>query len=325
MANNFDKILDRCIDRINRGESLEACLTEYPDYVERLESILRAMLQTKTAYSFLPSASAKKTARQHFNAAVAELERKREARRTLFPWPLGWSRTGLAVAAGLLIALIGYFGLRPLLFPVGTLPQPAPLPVTPSPQRSPEGNFVFLISDDVNAIVDFESVTVSISKIGLLPSGDSGQWIEFEPEVEEVDLTRVQGDKTQQIWRGDVAEGQYAKVFIHVADVRGILKETGQEVEIKLPSQKLQISKPFPVTADTVTTFTYDLTVVAAGKSPDGTKYILKPQIGDSGADHKPSDTKGKGKGRASQYETTGRISWTMIYPQPMYGIVEVS
>ena len=49
-------------------------------------------------------------------------------------------------------------------------------------QPNIEGNFAFLISDDVNAINDFESVNVYILKIILLRSGDTNQPIEFEPE-----------------------------------------------------------------------------------------------------------------------------------------------
>jgi hypothetical protein len=153
---------------------------------------------------------------------------------------------------------------------------------------SAEGNFIFLISDDVNAINDFVSVNVSISKINLLQSGDMNQVIEFEPEIGVVDLTLVQGDKTQEIWRGDIPEGEFTSVSIEVSDVRGILKETGEEVEIKLPGQKLHISKHFQVSADAVTTFTYDLTVIAAGNADNSLKYILKPQLDQSGADHKP-------------------------------------
>jgi hypothetical protein len=78
--------------------------------------------------------------------------------------------------------------------------------------------------------------------------------------------------------------------------VRGILKETGEEVEIKLPSQKLHISKQFQVANDTVTSFTYDLTVIAVGNSQSGIKYILKPQVEQSGADQKPIENKGKSK-----------------------------
>ena len=176
------------------------------------------------------------------------------------------------------------------------MPEPGPSSVVLSPEPNPTGNFVFLISDDVNAIGDFQSVNVTISEIGLQLGGESGQVVEFDPEVESVDLTLLPGDKAQQIWRGDVPEGEYTNVSIQVSDVRGILKETGQEVEIKLPSQKLHISKRFQVSADKLTTFTYDLTVVAAGSPQSGIKYILKPQVDQSGADHKSIEPKGKAK-----------------------------
>ncbi len=319
MDNDLDTIFDECIDRINRGESFEACLADYPGYAEQLGPLLQAVFRSKEAYSFVPSPGAKREARQRFSAAVQESDRRREQRQPMFPRLLGWSKVWATATAVLLVAIIGYFGLRPLLLPEGLVPQPSPpavtpvpepgppvvtpVPqpsppvVTPVPQPSPEGYFVFLISDDVNAIGDFESVDISISKIGLLLSGSEG-WLEFEPELTDVDLTLVQGDKTQEVWRGNVPEGEYTKVFIQVAGVRGILKETGEEVDIKLPSQKLQMSKRFQVGADELTSFTYDLTVVAAGSPQSGIKYILKPQVDQSGADHKPSKPNGKGKGK---------------------------
>ena len=145
MVNNFDRILDECIDRINRGESLQACLTDYPEYAEQLEPLLRAMLHTKETHSFVPSASAKRVARRRFNTALEELERRREERQPLFSWLLGWSKVWVTTAVVVLIVIIGYFGLRPVLFPAGIVPQPGPTPVVPGSQPSPVGNFVFLI------------------------------------------------------------------------------------------------------------------------------------------------------------------------------------
>ena len=229
-------------------------------------------------------------ARQRFNAALEGLERGREKGQLPFPRILGRSRAWGAVAAVLLAALIGYFGVRPALFPTG-----------PGPQPGPGGNFALLISDEVNAIGDFQSLSVSISKIGLQLEGEAGRWIELDPEVEAVDLTLLQGDKAQEIWGGDVPEGQYTKVFIHVSDVSGVLRETGRPVDVKLPSEKLQISKPFEVTSDEVTSFVYDLTVVAAGSPQSGIKYILKPQIGQSGAGQRFERIDGKGGDRRRQ------------------------
>ena len=294
MRGNLDKILDECFDRINRGESVEACLTDYPECSEELRPLLSAMLETKTAYSFKPSARAKSFHRQRFTAALVASRERREIRQPLFPWILGRSKvwaTAVAVIV-IVIGLLGYFGLRPVLMPPVIIAQP-----------NPEGNFVFLVSDEVNAISDFQELNLSISKVSLHLSGDEEKIIEFEPGIQMVDLTHLQGNRAQEIWRGDIPEGEYSKVFLEVSEVSGILWDSGEEVEIKLPSGKLQISKPFKVESGEVTNFVYDLTVVKAGKSG---QYILKPQIGQSGADQdfikvepeEQPEAKGKSKGK---------------------------
>lgn len=160
-------------------------------------------------------------------------------------------------------------------------PTPTPIP-TPTPPAGEEANFRFLISDDVNAIEDFEHVYVTISKIGVHSAGESGNWTEFTPDVTEVDLKPLIGENALEIWSGNLTPGEYNKVFIYVSDVNGILIEAlgGEEANIKLPSNKLQISKPFVISEDTVS-FVYDVTVIEAGKSG---QYILQPQIAQSGA-----------------------------------------
>jgi len=161
-------------------------------------------------------------------------------------------------------------------------PTPTPIP-TPTPPTGEEANFRFLISDDANAIEDFEHVNVTISKIGVHSAGESGNWTEFIPDVTEVDLKPLIGENALEIWNGNLTPGEYNKVFIYVSDVNGILIEAlgGEEANVKLPSNKLQISKPFVISEDTVTSFVYDVTVIEAGKSG---QYILQPQIAQSGA-----------------------------------------
>jgi hypothetical protein len=289
MVNNFDKILDECIDRINSGESVESCLADYSSYSEQLKPLLQAIIATKKIYTFLPRKDVKTAAKRSFEAALEKRIQQEEQPRTwlsrIFGKPLAWATLATAVAA-----IIGlYFGLNQVFYPIS--------PIVPS--TNPEGNFILLISDDVNAINDFESVNISISKVGLY-SSDTRKWIEFEPEIQEVDLTILQGEKTQQVWRGDIPVGEYSKIFIYVDDIRGVLKENiqgaDQPIEIKLPSNKLQISKSFQITAGEVTSFIYDLTVIATGNEQSGIRYILKPQIDESGTEKEPADNKGKSK-----------------------------
>jgi hypothetical protein len=289
----FDDIFDECVNRINSGETIEACLASYPEHAADLELLLQAMLDTRAACEFTPSITAKNLARQRFNEALAQLERKREEQQPLFPWIFARPKAWAAVTAVLVVVLIGYFGLRPMLSSVG-----------PGAQPGPEGSFAFLISDEVNAIEDFQSLYVTISTINLHLSGEDSRWIELEPAEEEVDLTLLQGEKAQQIWSGNITAGRYTKVFINVSEINGILK-SGEPVDVKLPSGTLQISKPFEVTSSSVTNFVYDLTVNATGNAQSGMKYMLKPQAGQSGADQKFELVDGKGKGQQHKHSSS--------------------
>ena len=278
-AKDFDTILDECIDRINHGEKIEACLADYPQYASQLEPLLKSMTLTKAAYSFVPSIDAKRTARQRFYAALEKqgqpsLWQKILARR------LAWATVTAAAVA--VVSIISFFVLRTTGFT-------EQIPSITVSAPSAEGNFVFLVSDEVNAIGDFATLNVSIEKVELLQSGGPERWVEFIPEVKEFDLTLLPGAKTQELWRGNIPEGEYNRVVIHVSRVRGTLKATEQTIEIKLPSNKLQMSKPFQISSGHVTSFTYDLTVVKTGSSRNGGKYLLKPQVADSGASQVPA------------------------------------
>jgi len=279
MTDSLEQALDRCLDRINAGEAVEACLADYPRLAAELDPLLRAALQTRETYSFTPSAEAKQSARQRFAAAREQIRVSAPVRRrgplAFLARPLVWG-PALAVIVALLVT---FLGVQPALGP-GTLPI--------VPVASASGNFAFLISDDVNAIADFVSVNATFSRIGLLDSA-SGKWLEINPEVTSVDLTRVQGNATEQVWRGDVPTGEYRRVFVYIDTVSGVLKADGRTVSIKLPSNKLHIDAPFAVADDTVTSFTFDITVVKAGSGRGNVQYILKPVVNESGARQSPT------------------------------------
>ena len=166
------------------------------------------------------------------------------------------------------------------------------------------GNFRILISDDVNAIGEFAQLIVTIDRIGLQQGGESGSWTELSvaEDDREVDLVLLQGDNAQEIVRAEVQPGPYGKVFVHVDDVTGFLKSApSTPVSVKLPSSKLQIKSPFEVQTDSVTSFVYDITVVAAGNERSGIKYILQPVITESGANQQYNEVKPEGKDQEEQ------------------------
>jgi hypothetical protein len=300
----FEQILDLCIDRINSGESLEACLQDYPEYAEQLEPLLITLVDTKKVYAFTPSTEAKRESRKRFYDAM---ERKR--RPSLIEWFRARPLALGTIASVIVVFLITFFALRATVFTVNV---PSNIPTTTISNPASSGNFIFLVSDDINAIADFSSVSVTIEKVELLKSGDSSQIVEFVPEIKEFDLSQLPGEKTQQLWRGDLPEGTYTKETIYVSRVQGVLLSGGETVDIKLPSDKLQLSLEFEVGLDTVTSFTYDLTVIKTG-SDKNSKYILKPQAGESGSSQLPNDTKkpdvtdvARGDSAASDSSTKG-------------------
>jgi len=285
MVDDFDKILDQCIDRINRGESITDCLSDYPNYAKILRPLLESIYGIQQVYSFTPSDDAKRTARQKFYAALDKRGvSSKKVPFSFIPKPLVW-----ATVAAVVMTIIGILVIRPALNQptMVNIPKDDSAPISPEENSIPtpennivpgsEGNFVFLISDEPNDIGDFDSLNITISEVGLQSTGNSQGWVEFTPEIMTVDLTQVQGEQSQEIWRGDVPEGPYSQVFIYVSEVKGILEST---IEVKLPSSRLHISKPFEVADDLLTSFTFDITVIESGNRG---KYILKPEISESG------------------------------------------
>ena len=147
-----------------------------------------------------------------------------------------------------------------------------------------DGNFAVLISDQENAIGDFVHLWVEINKVGVF-SLDTNEWIEIEvPEdTQAVDLTQFTGDDATSLVQSMLPDGEYGQIFVHVEDVEGVLV-AGGAVSVKLPSSKLKLNQPFTVGSDEVTSFVFDISVIAAGNERSGVKYILKPIAGESGA-----------------------------------------
>jgi len=277
MNNNLDILLDKCIDRMNEGDSLEECLASYPEQAEVLEPLLRAVWGVRDACSPFPSVTAKSVTRRRLDAALVDADRRfQEHQRRKMPL-FAWSRVLATVTAVFVLALMG-FGLYWIL-----TPDVAPVVA--------QANFRLLLSDQENAIGDFEKLEVTITSIGMLRAGEEGGWEKIElDESVALDLTRLQGLNAQEIWGGIIPEGQYIQVYIYIEDAVGTL-ENGETVAVIIPSGNIQISKPFVVgTGDSVVNFVYDITVVAAGND-----YVLLPQIDESGPEEEFHEV-GEGK-----------------------------
>lgn len=173
--------------------------------------------------------------------------------------------------------------------PDGTLtptPEPTPTPnetetpttnetptVTPTPTPDPTPNETPTVTPD-------ETPTETPGNETDTPDDDDDQgFFTIDLEGESVDLTEVVGEKAIGVFEGELETGTYQKLELHVEEVEGILVEGGT-AEVKVPSEKLQIVRPFEVEAGETVTFVFDINVVARGNTG---MYNLLPVISGSG------------------------------------------
>jgi len=93
-----------------------------------------------------------------------------------------------------------------------------------------------------------------------------------------VDLTQVIGDDAVAVFEGEIPAGSYEKIEVDVSETEGVVD--GETAEVKLPSEKLQITNGFEVTPEEPVSFVFDINVVKRGRNNG---YILTPVISGSG------------------------------------------
>ncbi|WP_327051982.1 DUF4382 domain-containing protein [Halomicrococcus gelatinilyticus] len=184
---------------------------------------------------------------------------------------------------------------------------------------SDAGTVAFYVSDEKNAIGDFQHLNVTVTRVGFErtsadgsasadanasanataaaengtstadngtsadddTAADGGGWVEREVDDRTVDLTELQGPNSTLVDEYAIESGTYGKVFVHVGEVNATL-QNGEQVRVKLPSKKLHINEEFTIENGSQVDFVFDIAVHKAGKSG---KYILKPVISESGTD----------------------------------------
>jgi putative transposon-encoded protein len=144
-----------------------------------------------------------------------------------------------------------------------------------------EGSLNFYVSDEKNAIDDFDHLNATVSKVGFQRGGESGNWTEHDVDNRTVDLTELKGDNATLLETFELESGNYTKVFVHVSAVNGTLTD-GSSADVKLPSEKLQLNEDFRVEDNATVDFVYDITVVKRGNSG---RYNIKPVASESGTD----------------------------------------
>ncbi|MFB6269005.1 MAG: DUF4382 domain-containing protein [Halobacterium sp.] len=144
------------------------------------------------------------------------------------------------------------------------------------------GTVAFYVSDQPGAIEDFDHLNVTITQVAFHPANasENESWVTRDVDNRTVDLTRLQGDNASIVGNHTIPAGDYDKVFIHVGAINATLT-SGESADVKLPSEKLQLSSNFTVEANETLSFVYDVRVHRTGSG----MYILRPQAGESGPD----------------------------------------
>ncbi|EMA25797.1 DUF4382 domain-containing protein [Haloarcula amylolytica] len=106
-----------------------------------------------------------------------------------------------------------------------------------------------------------------------------------------VDLTEVVGDKAIGVLDGELEAGRYNKIELYAESVDGVVD--GASVDVKIPSEKLQLTKPFEVVAGESVDFVFDINVVKKGNGG----YNLLPVISESGVAGKDVEVEEVGEG----------------------------
>jgi hypothetical protein len=182
-------------------------------------------------------------------------------------------------------------------------PTPTPAPAstqtsTPAPTSTPTstaepiaapplvtvtyGNFQLLVSDAPADIEDFKSLVVTFDQTRIFKAeeNDSEAGFEIRPlNHSQANLTELVGEKALPILNTSLEAGRYAKIELYVEKVDAVLSSS-ETAAVNVPSEKLQIVKPFEIVPDKTTTFVFDINVVRKGHSNE---YNLLPVISKSG------------------------------------------
>lgn len=172
-------------------------------------------------------------------------------------------------------------------------------------ETSTQGSLNFYVSDQENAIDDFDSLNATVSKVGFQRGGESGNWTEYDVDNRTVDLTELKGDNATLMETFDLETGNYTKVFIHVSAVNGTLTD-GSSADVKLPSEKLQLNENFRIEENATVDFVYDITVIKRGGSGS---YNIKPVASESGTDVPIKDVDERDDDERDDADEAGNLS----------------
>ena len=104
MEDRIQEVLQRCLEELEKGRSLDQCLAQYPEEAGRLEPLLQTALSVR---SLSPLAVPETTQARLRNRVMAEWDRRQQPRRPRLRLPFLIPRWATVAAAVLVVALSG--------------------------------------------------------------------------------------------------------------------------------------------------------------------------------------------------------------------------
>ncbi|MHB8104964.1 MAG: DUF5667 domain-containing protein [Dehalococcoidales bacterium] len=100
-ANEFENILNECLDRLIKGDTIESCLALYPRYATELKPLLKTAQETRMAAAVKPRPEFRQRAGIEFQEAIRALPPKKGW--SGFKWQVRW----VAPVAVLIVLIAG--------------------------------------------------------------------------------------------------------------------------------------------------------------------------------------------------------------------------
>lgn len=140
-SRQFYDIFDECLDHMAKGEDIEACLKDYPQYAVELKPLLETALRVKRSAAVTPRPEFVIQAKSQFQTAVRQANMR--PRHRFFIWQPVWATAmsvflTVLIAGSVTVAAAGNSMPDEPLYPVKLATEQVRLVLTPSPVAKAE-------------------------------------------------------------------------------------------------------------------------------------------------------------------------------------------
>ena len=109
MNEKFNDILNECLDRIIKGETVESCLKTYSELAKELEPLLKTAQSARVVATLKARPEFKARARIEFQSALRDFQDKKARQRFRFFWH--WQPAWSIAIATVVVIIIANFGM----------------------------------------------------------------------------------------------------------------------------------------------------------------------------------------------------------------------